>query len=548
LPDSKDVPASQIPAPTSRRHDHGNSTLRAIFILLLISAWPFANFLYANVSVYFEFWHVVGYGAVTFTFFLAVFFIAKLLFRRKPSLHISIIICACIVALFNFDNILLLGEAIGIPNHRYSAIVWVVLSGLLLWVANRFAKLSRAWSIAVVASATMFIVPTAGFIIHKVAYEPESEISTAGAREIPVAEIQGKDLRNIYIIVPDSYPRADVLKKVYGYDNSEFIDALRARGFKVAEKSYANYYTTFLSMSSMFNMDYHDKIVRPEGLAANVLDQLGAYGYSEKRHEIATIGNSRFLNTLKSYGYTYIFSGVFHCDDSMDFCYARSWIFIPDNLSRLTPYELIRSFLRWKFNWNISIPNVLGTPLYLELPEIMELRPSNEHSPFYMYVHLMMPHAPYRYHADCSEIRETVFIRDAFVRDAVPYFNGQVECLNQQILDAVDTIVTDDPGAYVVIQSDTGTILLNSFQTPISQWTDDQFEETYAILSAVKLNDPCMEKLYDSYTSVNLARIVLSCVDGVDRPLLPDVSYKVNDAWELENGRFVGKVEHVRER
>ncbi len=517
-----------------------------MLVLILVAAWPFTNFLYANVSVYFEFWHVLGYGVGTIIFFLGIFIFAKWIFRRRPSIQISLIICAFIIALFNFDNILILGEEIGLSKNRYSAIAWLILTGLLMWSASRFAKLSRAWEIAAVASTVMFVVPTAGFVILKIAYAPGGEIAAEQHEVRGSPTVKVDDLRNIYIIVPDSYPRADVLKKVYGYDNSAFINALSARGFKIAERSYANYYTTFLSMSSMFNLKYHEKIIRPEGLTANVLAQLGAYGYSEKKHEITTIGNSTFLNTLKSYGYKYIFSGVFHCDDSMDFCYARSWIFIPDNLLRLTPFELIRSFLRWKFNWDISIPTILGTPLYLELPEIMEFLPSMESSPFYMYIHLMMPHAPYRYHADCSEIRETVFIRDAFVRDAVPYFNGQVECLNRQIIESVDTILSYDPNSDIVIQSDTGTILLDSFSTPISQWTDDQFEETYAILSAVKLHDPCMDKLYDSYTPVNLARIVLSCVDGIDRPLLPDISYLVNDAWELNNGQLVGKVVHTR--
>ncbi|MBJ90843.1 MAG: hypothetical protein CMO98_13405 [Woeseia sp.] len=461
-------------------------------------------------------------------------------------MQISLVICAFIICLFNFDNILIFGEEVGLPKNRYSAIIWAILTAFLMWGASRFAKISKASVIATVAATVMFIVPVIGFIIYKIAYGTSSEIVVAQEDSSGLSSTQFESLRNIYIIVPDSYPRADVMERVYGYDNSEFIDALRARGFKVAERSYANYYTTFLSMSSMFNMDYHNQIIRPEGLTANVLSQLGAFGYNEKKHEIITIGNSVFLNTLKSYGYKYVFSGVFNCDDSMDFCYARSWIFIPDNLLKLTPFELIRSFLRWKFNWDVSIPNILGMPLYLELPEILELRPGPENSPFYMYVHLMMPHSPYRYHADCSEIRETVFIRDAFVRDAVPYFNGQVECLNSQIIEFIDTILFHDPNSDIIIQSDTGTILLNSYRTPISQWTNEQFEETYAILSAVKINAPCMDKLYDSYTPVNLSRIVLSCVDGIDRPLLPDISYLVNNKWELKNGQLVGKVEHTR--
>ena len=527
-----------------RSSDGRDSAAKAIIVLLLVSAWPFANFMYANVGVYFAYWHVVGYGAGTFVFFLALFYLGKFLFKRKTPLHVSLIICAFIIALFNFDNVLILGEQIAIPQRRYSALIWFVLTGLLMWAANRLANIPSAWSIAVVAAAVMFFVPTIGFIVQQIAYASESEIAIAETGEPTQTAIKIKNPRNIYLIVPDSYPRADVLKKVYGYDNSWFLDELKIRGFAVSKNSFANYYTTFLSMSSMFNMEYHDKILRPEGATATMLESLGAYGYSEKKHEIVTIGNSNFVNTLKSYGYKYMFSGIFHCDVSMDYCFARSWIFIPDNLSRLTPWELIRSFVRWNFGWDISVPSLLGTPLYLELPEIMDARPGLEQSPFYLYIHLMMPHAPYRFKADCSEIRETVFMRDAFVRDAIPYFIGQVKCLNGQIITAIDKIIAEDPSADIIIQSDTGTILLGAFHTPAAEWTEDQFVEAYGILSAVKLGETCAANLYDTYTPINLARIVLSCVDGVERPRLPDISYKVDDAWELQDGQFIEKVEH----
>ncbi len=521
-----------------------NDTIKALVVLLLVSAWPFANFMYVNAVVAFEFWHVVGYGAGTFVFFLAVFYIVKLIFRRTTSLHISLILCAFVIALFNFDNILILGEETGNIRQRYSGLVWIGLTILLMWAASRFANLSKAWAISVTAAGVMFIVPMIGYVVQELAYASESGApSSEPGISKPLAGVP-EERPNIYIIVPDSYPRADVLQNVYDYDNSKFIGELRARGFKVSDSSYANYYTTFLSMSSMFNMEYHDKIVRSESVAANMLESLGALGYSEKKHENATIGNSNFVNALKTYGYTYIFSGVFHCDDSMDYCFARSWIFIPQNLSLLTPFDLIRSFAKWNFNWDISVPNLMGTPLYLELPEIMESRPGMENAPYYMYFHLMLPHAPYRFHADCSRIREDVFVRDAFVNDAIPYFVGQVECLNSQIIAAIDEIQAQDPSANVIIQADTGTIQLGAFNTPIAEWRDEQFEEAYAILSAVKLTDSCMADLYESYTPVNLARIVLTCIDGVERPRLPDISYKVNSAWELEDGQPIGKVVH----
>ena len=55
---------------------------------------------------------------------------------------------------------------------------------------------------------------------------------------------------NIYYIILDAYGRDDVLKKNYGYDNTELLTYLREKGFYVADKSYANYAQTALSLTS----------------------------------------------------------------------------------------------------------------------------------------------------------------------------------------------------------------------------------------------------------------------------------------------------------
>ena len=54
-----------------RNSEGRDSTAKAIIVLLLVPAWPFANFMYANVGVHFAYWHVVGFGAASFGFRVA---------------------------------------------------------------------------------------------------------------------------------------------------------------------------------------------------------------------------------------------------------------------------------------------------------------------------------------------------------------------------------------------------------------------------------------------------------------------------------------------
>ncbi len=70
---------------------------------------------------------------------------------------------------------------------------------------------------------------------------------------------------DIYYLVLDGYGRGDVLQKYYGFDNAEFLDGLRQRGFYIADKSSTNYPSTVFSLPSSLNMRYHELIDRRGG-------------------------------------------------------------------------------------------------------------------------------------------------------------------------------------------------------------------------------------------------------------------------------------------
>ena len=68
------------------------------------------------------------------------------------------------------------------------------------------------------------------------------------------------ELPDIYVILMDGYPRADVLSRLFGIDNSPFIGELEGLGFDVAEQSHSNYVFTQLTLASMFEMRHLDQI------------------------------------------------------------------------------------------------------------------------------------------------------------------------------------------------------------------------------------------------------------------------------------------------
>ena len=62
--------------------------------------------------------------------------------------------------------------------------------------------------------------------------------------------------KDIYIILLDSYPSNEVLKRDLNFDNYKFIYNLKNRGFYVDESIYSNYTKTIASIPSFMNLSY----------------------------------------------------------------------------------------------------------------------------------------------------------------------------------------------------------------------------------------------------------------------------------------------------
>jgi hypothetical protein len=97
---------------------------------------------------------------------------------------------------------------------------------------------------------------------------------------------------DIYYIVLDSYSRDDILKDMIGFDNSNFLNSLRERGFFIPKCAYSNYDSTARTIASVLNLQY--------------LDTLGVpIDFSDETHGKTTnlILHSQIIQLFKEYGY-----------------------------------------------------------------------------------------------------------------------------------------------------------------------------------------------------------------------------------------------------
>ena len=79
-------------------------------------------------------------------------------------------------------------------------------------------------------------------------------------RRITFSPYTGAEKPDIYFLLFDAYTSSLGLKENYQYDNSGFDRYLAQKGFHIQRASRSNYKYTILSMPSIFNMCYLDRL------------------------------------------------------------------------------------------------------------------------------------------------------------------------------------------------------------------------------------------------------------------------------------------------
>jgi hypothetical protein len=145
-------------------------------------------------------------------------------------------------------------------------VLWLVAMALVVLLATRLVLRSTSgwrWPDAtwllnrvalVLLLATLLGGLVTGAFARGVAQLRQGASLPTGASAAPV---EGPD---IYVVLLDGYPRADVLRHAFDFENGAFIGELEARGFEVADQAHSDYLWTHVSLASLLNMAYVEQI------------------------------------------------------------------------------------------------------------------------------------------------------------------------------------------------------------------------------------------------------------------------------------------------
>ena len=344
-------------------------------------------------------------------------------------------------------------------------------------------------------------------------------------RGIALPTIQRDQLPDIYYIILDSYPREDVLRSIYGFDNSQFLENLEENGFYIASDSLTNYMETSLSLSSSLNLGYLQEIagrLEADSTDVSVIRDL--------------VQENAAVSLAKRMGYRFAF---LHSPWRI----TKFKTDADDQLSMQIKYPLggfgrvvFPTFLGSEFGVFFTRTTLLRNAVdvgfvYLAADlfnnKIEQLkRISEEESPTFTFAHFFPPHPPYLFDRE-GNVRSVIFALQSF-EDRQSYIE-QLIWVNKSIAGAVDYILENKKrNSVIVIQGDHGTAFTDTRNVlPKGGDPDDTLiHERSSILNVYHLPEMCKPgNLYKSISPVNTFRMIFDSCWGTELGLLEDKSY-----------------------
>jgi hypothetical protein len=473
-----------------------------VALLFLVTAWPFINFIAHNFFVLERPVRVALIGFAIFAVVICVWIVLRLVLRGILRRRAGLCLAAGVASFFSFSVLSNALVSIGITSGRLQLVVWGVLTVLLVLVLARIGRSDRLVTIGLVVAGVMVIQPTIQ-LVARLASDPGSN-RLAGVTGSP-SDAKVVRRPNVYWFLLDGYLRDDALMQQTGFDNTPFLSDLGELGFSVARRSLNNYLGTTYSVSSTLTMDYYLPVDVP--LPTSV--------YSDK-----LVGFSAVVARFKGLGYGYVHAepGFLvrktRCGGNEDICVGGTGSILSEediSLLRLTPAYRVASRL---------FPEALNAGLTFVNDAMKGVRQARGREPFFAFMHILSPHFPNRYNPGCS-LKENIghtldgdYSDPEFIRGYII----DVGCLNEEMLSAVREITeVDKTDPIIVIMADHGVELGPGGGDAVIGFKS---------LNAAKFPKGCGGRYGDDAMSINMFRLVFSCIEGNAMPLLEPRFFK----------------------
>jgi len=257
-------------------------------------------------------------------------------------------------------------------------------------------------------------------------------------------------LPDIYVVLFDGYPRADLLEDRVGIDNGPFLDELAERGFTVASDSHSAYMYTDLTLLSALHGRHLVDIAELDPLFAG-----------ERRPALGrqTLEAAPLLDEFRAHGYTIVANEPTWEEPAL----RSADILLPGSgLNEFERHLLLSSLpgTIWEetdrgIHQTLHAPWITDAFAHLADGAALEID-----GPRLVYTHIPSPHLPIVFTADGGRAdarfgRQLPSNIGADPAEIAAAYEGQLEYVNQRLLETLDGLDLPDD-AVVVVMGDHG--------------------------------------------------------------------------------------------
>ncbi len=523
------------------------------FHTILLALYPVLALLGANVSQV-EVSDTLRSFAAALLLAVLLLFLARLLLGdwSKAALLASV----TLALFFSYGHVysLLQGVSLGpirVGRSAFLLPLWaLIFLGVAVWLFRRQRGLegTQYLNLIAVVLAALPLYGVAGYYLRAGMARNAQKAEQPAAL---TARFSGKP-PDVYYIVLDMHARTDVLKAFYDYDNTWFIEALRARGFYIAEESTSNYSSTLQSISSALNMEYVNYLEDQYGADSNNREPLGLL-----------LEQNRVFQLFQHAGYQI---GAFQTDDfytefrDLDHYLrpSRREVREYQNAWTLNPFEALlvhSTALRLLYDTGLAGESslqakTLETPYDLHRLTVLY---ALEHLPdfarmdgsYFVFAHIVSPHPPYVFDREGGRLAHHLPYslaapgRQDGGAQIVKMYADQVDFIDHEVLQTIDRILArSDTPPIILLQGDHG---------PVSYSGEDEVRrsnmwEQHAILNAYYFPNEDYSRLYPSITPVNSFRVLFNTFFDGSYERLPDENFFLQHARPYDFVDVTGRV------
>jgi hypothetical protein len=314
-----------------------------------------------------------------------------------------------------------------------------------------------------------------------------------------------KGKRDVYLIVLDACANRETLVEFGGYDNREFLDWLKQKGFYVVPHAKSNYDRTPFSMSSVLNMQYIDSVSAKMG-----------QNFQADNIYYRMIQFSAVWHLFKQCGYKYIntASGAFAtdyvpcADDNLRADMGNHFATAIMMLSPLCAIEKYVPLMRDSYARRRLAPRYV-------LPQILKKK-----GPKFVLIHTDLSHPPALFTATGEKLPLPRHLLNDESTEFKPY-TEQLKFCQKEVKEWLEAILNSYPSdmkPIIILESDHGPYY------PCAS-KEKYFNEVMRILNAYYFPDVDNQGLYPTITPVNSFRVLFNDYFDLKLPMLKDQSF-----------------------